>query len=300
MYFDIDDNLSYWATVARYRWPATIVAGIALLCACIYAAVASPIYRVSVTMAPNLDDESIGLGSLTGQFGGLATLAGINLSSMGGNREAAIATLRSRAFTESFISQHNLLPILFADRWDSTNKQWIEEDGEDPPSMRDAYRVFDKNVSFVEEDLRTGLVRLVIEWTDRELAARWANDFVSGVNESIRQDAISQARSNLEYLDQELEKTTVLEIRNAIFRLVEVQIQQAMMANVRESFAFKIIDPAVVPDSEEYVRPNRILVVGLALLFSPIIGVLTALAIGFASGFRTLVTVQSKEGISIA
>lgn len=250
-------------------------------------------------MVSNLDDESLGLGSFAGQIGGLASIAGLDLSPAGGNREAAIAILRSRAFTESFIENNDLIPILFDERWDSSIAAWIIEEGEDPPSIRDAYRFFNNNVRFVEEDLRTGLVHLVIEWTDRELAAKWANDLVRSVNEAIREDAVSLARSNLEYLDQELANTTVLELRNAIFRLMEVQIQHAMMANVRESFAFRIIDPAVVPDPEEYVRPNRILIIGIAVLFSPIIGILVALAMGFISGLRTLSNMSSEKRVSV-
>ena len=64
-----------------------------------------------------------GLAALAAQFAGVAALTGLNL---GGNARTAeaVATLRSRAFTESFIREHNLMPILFADAWDAEAQGW--------------------------------------------------------------------------------------------------------------------------------------------------------------------------------
>ncbi len=294
MHSSFDNGTSLWIIVIRFRWPAAIVAGIIILSACLWAVLAAPIYRVSVTMMSNSEDDALSLNSLAGQFGGIASIAGLDIASAGNDREAAIATLRSRAFTESFIDERQLLPVLFDDLWDSSLEGWITKQGDEPPSLRDGYRVFDKRVRFIEDDFRTGLIRLVVEWSDPELAAEWANEMVKGVNETIRQDAIRQARSNIEYLDRELQNTNVIELRNAIFRLMEVQIQKAMMANVRENFAFEIIDPAVVPDPEEYVRPNRALIIGIGALFGPIFGIFAALTIGFFSGMRSLLSAGAK------
>ena len=61
-------------------------------------------------------------------------------------------------------------------------------------------------------------------------------------------------------------------VQQAIYRLIEEQINTVMLANVREEYAFKVIDPAVVPDIDQYEWPKRALILvlgaGLGLLFA--------------------------------
>ena len=49
-----------------------------------------------------------------------------------------------------------------------------------------------------------------------------------------------------------------------------------MLANVRDEYAFKIIDPAVPSDSDDPVRPKPLFVLSLALSVGVIAGLLVA------------------------
>ena len=55
----------------------------------------------------------------------------------------------------------------------------------------------------------------------------------------------------VEYLNQELEKTNVAELRQAIYRLIEAQIKQKTLARLRDEYVFRVLDPAAPPDSDE-------------------------------------------------
>ena len=73
-------------------------------------------YKSSVTLQPASTSNSSNLSRLAGQFGGLASLAGINLGNVGGtdNTSVAIEILRSWSFIEKFIEDTEIQVPLFA------------------------------------------------------------------------------------------------------------------------------------------------------------------------------------------
>src|SRR5690606_4950259 len=84
-----------------------------------YALYKPNIYQSSVLLAPA--NEEGGAAGLSGQLGGLASLAGISLGS-GGSNQTVIAkeVLQSRAFLADFIHRHNLeVPLIATEAWDN-------------------------------------------------------------------------------------------------------------------------------------------------------------------------------------
>jgi uncharacterized protein involved in exopolysaccharide biosynthesis len=215
-----------------------------------------PVYRSEVVLAPVSEESTDAtLAGIAGQLGGLATLAG--LAPPGADNTAiAVATLKSDILAEEFIRERNLLPTLFAADWDAQQQRWTVEDPDDVPTLNDAIERFDSKIREVFEDKETGLVTLAIEWVDREQAADWANSLVAMANARLRRQSIAEAEKSIEYLRREVGKTEVVELRSAIDRLTESEIKRIMLAEVREEYAFKIIDPARASDSDNYVRPN--------------------------------------------
>jgi uncharacterized protein involved in exopolysaccharide biosynthesis len=210
------------------------------------------------------------------QFGLVSGLVDATESGIA-SREARIATLRSRRLTETFIQKGNLLPALFAEDWDESSGEWKMGEGSPvAPSMDDAIQRFDEDVRFVNEDRRTGLVTLRIEWTDRHAVAQWSNDLVALANESLRQRAIEEARRSITFLESELDRTSVLERRQIIYRLIESKTGEIMMANSRPEYAFVVVDPAVVPDADNFERPRRMAIIAIGALVGFIIGLVYA------------------------
>ena len=131
----------------------------------------TPVYESEVLLAPVAEEQANnGLSAIAGQFGGLLPLAGLSGPTGSETKDQALAILRSRSFTEQFIADGVLLPILFADKWDATTSSWREEDEDRKPTLYDGYRLFDEKIRTIKEDSTTGLVTLTIEWKDRFLA----------------------------------------------------------------------------------------------------------------------------------
>lgn len=236
----------------------------------------TPTFRADVLLA---DSEGDGFGSgsksaAAGALGNFASLAGI-YSESGGESAVSVATLSSRMLTDRFIADKGLLPVLFSSQWDQQNQKWKNSDVKKQPTLWDADRLFGKVIRNVVVDKKTELVTLTITWTDPVQAADWANELVARTNTMLRTKAVERSNRNVQYLQQQLDKTTVIEVRQSIYRLMENEIKTLTLAEGAEEYAFKVIDPAVVPHRRS--APNRILYALSGILLGLVAGVIIAL-----------------------
>ena len=247
------------------------IVGITLVCiglAVAYALYAPEVFKAETLLAPASEEKS-GASSALSQFGGLAAMAGISIPS-DSNVEQVVATLNSRKFLRQYIDGKKLLPVLFEDIWDADNQSWMVPSVEDEPTEQKAIESFKACLS-VDEDKKSGLITLSISWKDPEVAAKWANDLVKQLNEQLREQAIADSQKRVGYLEQELAKTTLQDMRAVLYNLLESEKQKAMLANVNEDFALEVIDPAVAPETRE--KPKRKLIVALGGVCGGFLGI---------------------------
>jgi uncharacterized protein involved in exopolysaccharide biosynthesis len=257
-----DDGEISLLDVARLLWRhKTLILTATILCGVIGAAGAyliTPTYRAEVLLSPvEPDGPKANLGGLASQLGAFASLAGVS-GSKGSEKEEALATLQSRLLTDTFVTEENLLPILFADKWDAAKQGWKTSDPKKIPTLWDANKLFTKSIRQVVQDRKTNLVTLAIVWKDPKIAAAWANDLVRRTNLYLRSKAITRSNTNIDYLKDQLTKTSVVEIHQALNSLIEDEIKKVMLAQGTEEYAFSVVDPAVVP--EEISSPKHALI----------------------------------------
>lgn len=249
---------------------ACVLAGAAAAIAIVI--VQKPVYRVEILLASNISNsQDTAIAGLTSQIGGIAGLLG-GFTGSGSGIEESLALLRSKALLEQFIRDNDLMPVLYADLWNPESRSWKPRDPEDVPTLNDAVDFFDEHVRRVRMDSKTGLVTLAIEWTDPGEAVRWAEDLVARVNRVARERAITEASRSVSFLNEELQKTAISEVRQAIYRVLESRINSIMLANVRDQFAFKILEPARVPDPDQYVRPKAAVLLTGGIFLGFVIG----------------------------
>lgn len=253
----------------QFLWRNVFLIGFCFL-ACAAAATAvsylvTPRYRADVSFVPITDAPNF--GQMSGELGSLAAIAGINI---GGSRksEEAIEYLRSRGFTADFIQSHSLLPILYARRWDAQRGQWREE----PPTLAMAVKRFSEKVRQISEDRRTGIVTLSIVWSDRVLAAQWANALVVESDDALRKRGVAELGRSIDYLQQEAAQASNIEIRSAVYKVMESELKDQMLARTRDSYAFSVLDPAIPPDLTDKDSPIRILYVTFGGVFGLLLG----------------------------
>lgn len=263
------DLLALWQTLLKYkRMILKATFGTAVLVAAITLLLPN-IYRAEVLLAPVASEGGkSGLSSALGGLGGLASMAGISLGG-GGSIEENLAVLKSRDFLWKFAQEKKLMPILFE------RSRLADFLNSDPPGQWDLYRLLieDGNLH-VNVDKDSGLITVGVEWVDPVLVAEWANLLVHSLNQHLAQQAIARSESNLKYLNEELMRTPVEEMRKTLFELIASEQKNAMLASTQKEFAFKVLDPAVEPDKK--AKPKRALIVILAALVAGFAAILYA------------------------
>lgn len=237
-----------------------------------------PIYRAEVLLMPVTHRDASTLPEMSSPLGGLAALAGLSIPSS--QKEEALATLQSRLLTETFIREKNLLPVLFARMWDPATSSWKVEERK-VPSVWDGYALFSKKIRRVIENRKTGLVSLTIDWADKHLAAAWAAELVARTNQMLRQRAIEHSTRNIKYIEEQLGTVSIVEMRQALYRLLETEYKNIMLAQGTEEYAFKTIDPAVVPERKH--KPHRIAISLLGAALGFFVSIIAAFALHFRS-----------------
>jgi hypothetical protein len=97
---------------------------------------------------------------------------------------------------------------------------------------------------------------------------------VALANDYQRDRAITESERNIAYLTAQAGKTEVIGIQQVIYSLLETEYNTAMLARGNPEFAFKIIDPAVVPEKPSF--PDRTVWILTALFTSLSITVFAA------------------------
>lgn len=234
-----------------------------------------------------------GSGGISGSLGNLAAFAGVSLG--GGNQAdpkvEALAVLQSRKFIEAFIEKHKLLaPLMALESWNesheeirydselynvSTGKWMLDENGESlKPTLWEAHKAF-KEILSVSENKDNGMVTVSVVSESPFLASQWTTLLVEDINLWMKEQALKEASSKIAYLEKQITKTSITELQNMFYSLIEEQYKTQMLAEVEEEFVFKTIDPAVVPEDKD--GPKRALICVLATLLGGMLGVAVVL-----------------------
>jgi len=254
-------------------------------------------YKASVLLAPAQTES--GAAGLAAKFGGLASLAGVNLGGGGGDNKALLAqeVLKSRQFVANFITKHDLLvPLMAAKGWNQSSEQLaLDDDIYDPetsrwmrevappktaePTMWEAYKEFSKHFS-VSENKDSGYVTISFEFFSPSIAKQWVDWLVKDINNQIRLLDVKEAKESIAFLEEKLQQTSYAEMQKVFFQLIEEQTKTIMLAEVRDEYVFKTVDPAVIP--EEKSKPRRAII---CILFT-FLGGLVSICISYVVSNR--------------
>ncbi|WP_335902262.1 Wzz/FepE/Etk N-terminal domain-containing protein [Shewanella algae] len=289
------DLRELFSVIWQGKW---LIAGVTLVFAVasvVIALMLPNIYKSEALLAPASEEQGAGgLAGLASQFGGLASMAGINLgrASMVDKTQLALEVMKTRHFTSEFINSHNILPDLMATyKWNPESNK-IEYDHEiyneenltwvrtvnpplqPKPSMQEAFKEFKKLVS-IESSKDTGMVTISVEHQSPYIAKQWVEWLVSDINRVMKERDVTEALRSTEFLNKQLAQTNVADIRTILYKLIEEQAKTIMFAEVRDEYIFKTIDPPLTP--EEKSKPKRALICILSTLVGGMLGVFLVL-----------------------
>tara|TARA_R110002096_G_scaffold432240_1_gene648642 strand:- start:55871 stop:56812 length:942 start_codon:yes stop_codon:yes gene_type:complete len=258
----------------------------------VYALNLPNIYQSTALIAP-AESSSQPKG---GQLQGLASIAGLDLSAARiDKKDIAVATIRSHRFIKDFIDRKKIMvPLMTIIDWDQTTNtpifdeniydreanKWTLTDKPKPSDIA-VYEKF-KTILTVSEDMETGFIEISINFPVPELAQTWATWLVEDINQYTRNKDINQSNASIEYLQKQLDRTQIADIRTIFYSLIKQETQKILLAETREEYIFETIDPPVKPEIK--TAPKRALIV----IISTMLG-------GLFSLFAVLVRHVSKN-----
>ena len=254
------------------------------------------IYTARAVLKPVSQTQSSGrAASLMAQFGGIANLAGIAMPGAASSTEM-VNLLKSNVLKKNIIERHNLLPVLFPKNWDEEKKTWKKPGirlnplyylaklkPADPniptrepgvPDIRDGIRALDR-MTKINYNTKEDIITVSVNFRDAKMAAKIADYFVLALNDHMSGEAKRIANINKAYLEDQLRQTSDPLVQQKIYALIAEKIETMMMAEVKEGYAFKVLDPPMTPDRKS--KPKRAQIVVVAFIASLVIAVFVVL-----------------------
>lgn len=288
------DLRELFAVIWQGKWLVIAITAVFAIGSVVFAIMQPNIYKSEALLAPAAEEQGGGLSALASQFGGLASLAGVNLGAKGGTdkTQLAIEVLKSRQFTSDFIQKHNILAdLMAAEKWDrDTDKLIYDEDAyneatntwvrevkaplKPEPSMQEAYKVFSKIIA-VNKDKESGMVTISVEHLSPTVAEQWVTWLIEDINKVMKERDVAEANRSSEFLNKQIALTNVADIKAILYKLVEEQAKTIMFAEVRDEYVFKTIDPALAPEEKD--KPKRALICVLGTMLGGMLGVMFVL-----------------------
>ena len=250
-------------------------------------------YKATALLAPAQSGGG-GLSAALGQLGGLASLAGVSIDA-GESSESQIAQeiMRSWSFVESFIVNNNLEVAVYAAKgwskgsgelkiddnvYDVAGQVWLLKDEETdalvPPTSWELFTRFSEMLS-VSEDRKSGLVSVSIEYYSPKMAKEWLDLYVAAINAHMQARQVLKVTNNISYLEDQISKTPIAEMREVFYTIVEEQTKNKMVAEASPEYAFVAVSPSMIPEIKS--QPNRAFICILVTLLGGVFGVFIVL-----------------------
>lgn len=201
--------LDYWRIFWRRKWFVLFVAVLFGVVALGLSLFLPKKYKTQATLMPLTSSGGGGLSSFTSQISSLP-LVGSQLGGLGnlggGKNKELVNILKSRTLTERVIDKFDLMKVLFEKQYDSNSGTYGPNWLGIIPVKEDAVKVFQKKVSNIEEDKKSGLVKIQVSLKDPVLAAKVANEMVSQLQSFIENNSLTLSKRNRIFIEQQLVK----------------------------------------------------------------------------------------------
>jgi LPS O-antigen subunit length determinant protein (WzzB/FepE family) len=259
--------------------------------AVIYSLTLPNVYQSNALLSPVAESSS---SQAMGNIGGLASLAGIDISSgTGGNVVKSLQKARTFSFFRDNILPNIFLPDLVAmNSWDEDNNIIIYNEElfnqntqtwSHLPSDQKSHKLFLEITSLKENN--KGFVTVSVKHRSPYIAQAWAKLIVEQLNDFYRTKDKLEAQLEIDFLNIQMLQTRHTEIKQVIAQLIQQKMQQLTLIEANEFYVFSYLDSPLV--MEEKVEPNRKSISILGAVLGGLLGILIIL-IQHYLGYRKL------------
>ena len=266
------------------KWLIVSVTSIFSIIAIIYSLSLPNVYQSRAILSPVGDSGGGDLNQVMKNYGGLASLAGVNLASAdaSSNSVKALEKLNTLSFFENNIMPNIFLPDLMAfDSWDASNNKIIyntdiydfdsqtwTRDYEYPrtqtPSAQESFNIFAGHFQ-ASKDIDTGFVTISVKHESPFVAQAWTELIIDQLNYFFRAKDKLEAQAAMDYLNIQMTQTSFAEIKMVIAQLLQQKMQQLALVEASDFYVFDYIDPPAVMETKSEPVRSVICIIGAFL-----------------------------------
>ena len=234
-------------------------------------------------------------------MGGLAAIAGLNLSPQSGQASLTLATLNSRDFFRHLLTLEGILPGLIAIKgfdestgqniykdeiYNANSKKWIGN----PPSEWNAYKAYRGTLTSVLQP-KTGFIELAVQHRSPAFAKSFLDTVVKEVNMLSKNRDLIEAKRAHDYLTNILSKTSEKDMRDMLVGMIQSQVKIKMLADIKDSYVLEFIDSPYLP--AERSSPQRTRMVLMSTIAGFIFSLLISIFRYYGTKYKFLTSVNN-------
>ena len=217
--------------------------------------VMTKVYESKAIITPVMvTEEQGGMMAMAAQFG-IATPQSSNVSEI-------MNLLKSDILMQKVMQRGKLYDVLF-------DKDKLKEKTENEKTWMGIRAL--KGILKVSENKKDNAITLSAQYKDPVIAQKIASTTLTELTEHMTAEAKRVAEANRAYLESQIKTAGDPFIRTNVYGLIARQIQTAMLAEAKENYAFKVIDPPRVPDRK--IKPKRAQMVVIAFVVALFLGI---------------------------
>lgn len=232
-----------------------------------------------------VSDNQSSSASMGGQISGVASSLGIALPGEQGDKSAlALETLKSKGFLKVLLEIPDIKKNLFAIKsydidtntisYDETvfntkKNTWLRTPiagRQVEPSYVEIHDSIQDSLKIIK-DTKSGFITISFAHLSPIFANDFINIIVNEVNKTSSARDIKEAQKAIEYLNIQYENSNVREIKQSISTLIQSQLEILMLANIKEDYLIRFIDPPFIPEIKSYPNRKIICIIGTILGF---------------------------------
>ena len=220
----------------------------------------------------------------TSRLSGYASMIGMDIGDKESNKsDLVLATIKSKDFFK-LISQDDLMyakivatkdfdmdssKIIFNKSiYNSSNNQWVENK---KPSFLTAFKKY-KNIINIGISKDTGFITITAEHISPVFAKELIDVIIREINIVFRKKDLDESTRALGYLEEKIQNTNILEIKNLMNNLVSITLEKQMMSDINKDYILSYIENAYIPENKS--RPSKPLICILGTLAGFILSIL--------------------------
>lgn len=273
-------------TILKYKYKILLFTMLVTLGTLVYVLSLPNSYKTEIILAPQVDNKSASSG-----LAGLASLAGVNLSSGGTSKDPFVmmqTTLKDYEFNKMVIEKYNLsqrveepqnlvFAMGFSGFYISPKKN--ETDSLDEKVYK-TNELLEKKIT-ISTEKTSGLITLSVENVDRFFAKELADIYLKEMIEKIKFQDMKEIDKQIEYYTKELSSTYDVSLKEQLSKSLSSLMQQRVFSLANDYYFVSKVTDSRVAYIKEKTNPKRALILVVSAVTSLILGVFMAFFLEF-------------------